>query len=130
MLLGQLVMYDCCRAFDKGEDGWSPEKFGMVNAIPLHQLQYAVETLVRAKLLMPIVHDDADSRFVPARSSSLMTFAMVEEAFRENHSVDAKVYFNLLPKNSRDDFKKLYELFTKGLEHMSFATVTEAEAGK
>ncbi len=130
MLLGQLVMYDCCRAFDSGEEGWSPEKFGMKHAIPLHQLQYAVETLVRAKLLTPIVHDDPDSRFVPSRSSSLMTFAMVEEAFRENHSVDAKVYFNLLPHHSRDDFRKLYDLFTKGLEHMSFATVTAPAAEK
>jgi hypothetical protein len=76
------------------------------------------------------VHDDPDSRFVPSRSSSLMTFAMVEEAFRENHSVDAKVYFNLLPQHSRDDFRKLYDLFTKGLEHMSFATVTAPSAEK
>jgi hypothetical protein len=59
-----------------------------------------------------------------------MTFAMVEEAFRENHSVDAKVYFNLLPPHSRDDFRKLYDVFTKGLEHMSFATVSASETGK
>ena len=123
MLLGQLVMYDCCKAFDNGENGWSPEKFGMKNAIPLHQLQYAVETLVRAKLLTPIVHDDPDSRFMPSRSSSLITFSMVEEAFRENHSVDAKVYFNLLPQHSREQFTKLYDAFSKGLEDMSFEKV-------
>lgn len=124
MLLGQLVMYDCCQAFDKGENGWSPEHFGMKHAIPLHQLQYAVETLVRAKLLTPIVHDDADSRFVPSRSPALITYATVEEAFRENHSVDAKVYFNLMPSKSREEFRKLYEAFSKGLGNMSFATVT------
>ena len=130
MLLGQLVMYDCCKAFDSGENGWSPEQFGMKHAIPLHQLQYAVETLVRAKLLMPIVHEDPDSRFVPSRSSALITYAAVEEAFRENHSVDAKVYFNLLPPSSRDEFGKLYSAFSKGLETMSFATVTGSAAGK
>ena len=98
----------------------------MKNAIPLHQLQYAVETLVRAKLLTPIVHDDPDSRFMPSRSSSLITFSMVEEAFRENHSVDAKVYFNLLPQHSREQFTKLYDAFSKGLEDMSFEKVEAA----
>ena len=129
MLLGQLVMYDCCKAFDRGENGWSPEQFGMRHAIPLHQLQYAVETLVRAKLLMPIVHDDADSRFVPSRSPALIMYATVEEAFRENHSVDAKVYFNLLPPDTRNEFRKLYEAFSKGLGTMSFATVAASAEG-
>lgn len=124
MLLGQLIMYEACKSFDQGENGWCPSLFGLKNSIPLRQLRYSVETLCRAKLLVEVNGDTySEARFLPGRSPSLITLAHVEEAFRESRTVEARVYLKLLPESYQKEIETFYGTFAKGLSKVNFSTV-------
>ena len=120
LLLGQLVMFEACKAFAGPEHSWNPEEYAVKNSIPMRQLRYVVGVLVKAKLLLQIdTMQDADL-FVPGCPPDTITLATVEEAFRENDSVDGRQYFNLLPPHLANGLKKRYEDFSETLKEVNF----------
>ena len=121
LLLGQLAMFETCKAFEGDEHSWNPEEYAVKNSIPMSQLRYVVGVLVRAKLLLQIESSSDDDRFVPGCPPDTITQATVEEAFRENDSVDGKQYFEMLPPHFANGLKERYQSFLEKLGEVNFA---------
>ena len=120
LLLGQLAMFEACKAFAGKEHSWYPEEYAVKNSIPMRQLRYVVGVLVKAKLLLQIDSTADDDLFVPGCPPDTITLATVEEAFRDNDSVDGKQYFDMLPPHLSNGLKKRYQEFSRTLKEVNF----------
>ena len=120
LLLGQLAMFEACKAFAGPEHSWNPENYAVKNSIPLRQLRYVVGVLVKAKLLLQVDSLEDVDLFVPGCPPDTITLATVEEAFRENDSIDGKQYFNMLPSHLANGLKKRYKAFSETLKEVNF----------
>ncbi|MBP5638180.1 MAG: YihY/virulence factor BrkB family protein [Victivallales bacterium] len=127
LLLGQLAMYEACKAFAGKEHSWNPEKYAVENSIPMRQLRYVVGVLVRAKLLLQVDSEQDADLFVPGCPPDTITLATVEEAFRENDSVDGRQYFAMLPEHLADGLKKRYKAFSETLKEVNFEKAVALE---
>lgn len=134
MLLGQLSMYEACRAFaTPGEGSWSPETYAIRHAIPLRHMQYAVQTLLQAHLLVKLDVGEDEDRYVPGCPLERITPATIEQAFREVGAVDKGQYFSLLPPALAQALSERQRSFRASLETirlLDYVDEKETPAGK
>ena len=129
MLLGQLAMYEACRAYaTPGEGSWAPERYAIRHAIPLRQMQHAVLTLVQARLLVKLDVGEDEDRFVPGCPSESITPATVEQVFRDIHSADGRQYFSLLPPRLAEALRGCVAGFDGDLSRLRFTDYIESES--
>lgn len=128
LMLGQLAMYEACKAYAKPDEGtWNPELFGVKHSIPMRQLRYAVRVLVQAKLLLQVNGDDTEDVFVPGCPPHTITPASVENAFRAVHSADEQQYFSMLPTRVSSLLQGRYEEFAGKLSEVDYGTLVSSE---
>lgn len=123
MILGQLAMYEACKAYANEEGSWCPEQFGIRNAIPVGQLQYVMMVLMRAKLMVQINSKDDHDHFVPGCPPSAITMATVEQAFRDVQSTDYKVFLDMMPAPVKALFSERFQGFVSSLNEKNFETL-------
>lgn len=114
-------MFEACRAYATPEEGsWAPERYAIRHAIPMRQMQYAVLTLVQARLLVKLDVGEDEDRFVPGCPSESITPATVEQVFRDIHTADGRQYFSLLPPRLAEALRERLAGFDGELATMRF----------
>lgn len=127
IILGELILYETSKAFHSGAHGWSPMNFGLDKSIPSRFIQHVVNVLVKASILTKIKSDNTveGDLYMPARDISTLSPADIEEAFRNNQSLDTKIYLNELPMQLRERYIQNYQTFYSALSEMTFDKLIE-----
>lgn len=126
-ILGVLVELKICQAFRDGKGGWKPLDFARENGIPTRLMHSVVETLQRARLIVPVAQENKDDVcFLPGRAPEHLTLAMIEEAFRNTHSHDAQVVMRHLPEKVNNDFARVYRHYQNELSAQNFRDLVQS----
>lgn len=129
IVLGELLLFEACRAFKNGNGPWSPTEFGLEKNIPTRIIRHVVDILTKSSLLVRVQSDGIQAEtFLPGRDISQMTPADVEEAFRENQSLNTKMYVQALPKSLREKYQQTYKEYANSLSTMTFGGLIDEEA--
>ncbi len=120
-ILGILVVLKICRAFREGKGGWKALDFARENGIPTRIMHSVLETLQKARLILPLAQENKDDVcFLPGRAPEHLTLAMIEDAFRNTHNNDAQTFMRHLPAKVSNDFARVYQHYQSELSSQNF----------
>ncbi|MDD3954110.1 MAG: YihY/virulence factor BrkB family protein [Lentisphaeria bacterium] len=126
-ILGTMVVLKVCQAFRDGEGGWKALDFARENGIPSRIMHSVVEALLKAHIILPVAQDSKDDvRFLPGRTPEHLTLAMIEEAFRNTNSPDARAFMRYLPAKVSKDFERLYQHYQSELSNQNFSDLAQS----
>ena len=131
IVLGQLIMFETCKAFHQGKGPWSPVEFGLEQGIPTRFIRHVVDVLAKSGILVKTSQDNSTQDFyLPGKDIAELSPADVEEAFRGAQSLDTKMYVTQLPALLRDKYHQIYQSYASSLASMKFGNLIAQDVAK
>ena len=131
IVLGQLILFETCKAFHQGKGPWSPVDFGLEQGIPTRFIRHVVDVLAKAGILVKTSQDNStQDTYLPGKDIAELSPADVEEAFRGAQSLDTKMYVSQLPALLRDKYDQIYQSYASSLASMKFGHLIAQDAAK
>ena len=119
IVIGQLLLFEVCSNFHAGSGGTAISEFCVEKNIPARVMRYVVDTLCKAGLLVKTAEENAE-KYLPGKDITLLSPADVEEAFRQQNSIDTRSYVRDLPEELREEYESIYHNYKSNLESMTF----------
>ena len=119
IVIGQLLLFEVCSNFHKGNGATTISEFCLERSIPARSMRYVVDTLCKAGLLVKTAEESSEM-YMPGKDITLLSPADVEEAFRQQNSIDTRSYVRDLPEELRNQYQATYSGYKSSLEAMTF----------
>ena len=119
IVIGQLLLFEVCNNFHKGKGATTISEFCLEKSIPARSMRYVVDTLCKAGLLVKTAEESSEM-YMPGKDITMLSPADVEEAFRQQNSIDTRSYVRDLPEELRNQYEATYMGYKSSLEAMTF----------
>ncbi|MBR6372571.1 MAG: YihY/virulence factor BrkB family protein [Victivallales bacterium] len=119
IVIGQLLLFEVCNNFHKGKGATTISEFCLEKSIPARSMRYVVDTLCKAGILVKTAEESSEM-YMPGKDITLLSPADVEEAFRQQNSIDTRSYVRDLPEELRNQYEATYMGYKSSLEAMTF----------
>lgn len=119
IVIGQLILFEVCSNFANGKGATDINEFALNRSIPTRFTRYVTDTLTKAGILVRTAATNVES-YLPGKDISLLSPADVEEAFRQQNSLDTRSYIRDLPEELRNGYESVYDAYKAKLSTLTF----------
>ena len=67
IVLGQLILFETCKAFHQGKGPWSPVDFGLEQGIPTRFIRHVVDVLAKANILVKTSQENSQETYLSGK---------------------------------------------------------------
>ncbi len=128
--IGQLLVFQVCQNFYSGKGPTLLSDFCIEKSIPARSMRYVVDTLEKNGILVRTASDTMSDTYLPGKDISILSPADVEEAFRQQKSVETRSYIRDLPQTLRNEYETIYGTYNSSLQNITFYKFMDKTTGK
>ena len=122
-LLGIAIVEDISRCFEEGRGCWNAARFAMENNISIRELEFCLESLTRAGLViqrMPEADPPESYDYILGRPAAQITLSQVSDAFLGMNSETARRISRCLPEAFVTFMRQRYEEQVRQMSAITF----------